>query len=436
MAPTLLERENVLAEMDALAQTAASGAGQILLLRGEAGVGRSALLRRFHDMMSGRTEVLLGYCDPLSAPRPLGPLIDMFNRLPGARATDLRAAMDAGDSESIYKRLPAVLRDGPGWVCVVEDAHWADAATLDLLRFLARRIDTLPVLVIVSYRDYELGQGHPLAVMLGDMSNHASLTRISLSPLTIDAVAAMASGRDVEADRLYTLTGGNPFYINELLAAGSAGSSMETLPRSVAESAWGRLARLSADAREAAETAAVCGPDIDPGLVEKLCSGAVAGLNECVRAGLLVASDEVVRFRHELVRLATLEQIPGYVRRDLHQRALVARAQSPADAPPSSARQSGHRVLAAAHVAEGHGHRAETRADPQRLTRREREILELLAVGNSDAEIANILFISQRTVNNHVHAILSKLGVHNRTQAATYARKGPIETTSPEAAGG
>ena len=436
MAPTLLERADVLAEMDTLAQTAATGAGQILLLRGEAGVGRSALLRRFHDMMSSRTEVLLGYCDPLSAPRPLGPLIDMFNRLPGTRATELRAAMDAGDSESIYKRLLALLRDGPGWICVVEDAHWADAATLDLLRFLARRIDTLPVLVIVSYRDYELGQGHPLTVMLGDMSNHASLTRISLSPLSIKAVGAMASGRDVEAERLYTLTGGNPFYVNELLAAGSAGSSMETLPRSVAESAWGRLARLSADARAAAETAAVCGPDIDPELVEALCSGAVAGLNECVRAGLLVASDDVVRFRHELVRQATLEQIPGYVRRDLQRRALAARAQSPADAHHSAARESGRRTLAAPHGAAANGHRAESRADPQRLTRREREILELLAVGHSDAEIANILFISQRTVNNHVHAILSKLGVQNRTQAANYARRGATESTAPEAAEG
>jgi len=160
-----------------------------------------------------------------------------------------------------------------------------------------------------------------------------------------------------------------------------------------------------------------------------LCSVALPGLSECVRAGLLVASDDVVRFRHELVRLATLEQTPEYVRRDLHQRALVARAQSPADARPSGARQSARNTVAAAHAAKARGHRAETRADPHRLTRREHEILELLAVGHSDAEIANRLFISQRTVNNHVHAILNKLGAQNRTQAATYARQRPIEAT-------
>lgn len=436
MAPTLFEREAVLAEMGALFRSTASGTGQMLLLRGEAGVGRSALLRRFLDTVGGETEVLLGCCDPLSEPRPLGPLIDMFNRLPGVRPAKLSAAIAAGRSELVYKRLLDILRDGHRWVCVIDDAHWADGATLDLLRFLARRIDTLPGLVVVSYRDYELGQGHPLSVMLGDMSNQPSLTRISLSPLTIEAVGAIAADAGVDTEYLYTLTGGNPFYINEILAAGAAGSRGAALPRGVVESAWGRLARLSAGAREAAEAAAVCGPDADPRLVDALCSGALAGLNECVRAGLLVASEGVVRFRHELVRLATLEQIPDYVRSGLDQSALAARTQYQGDVPALGVRQSDRHGFAAARVAKAQKRRADTRADPQSLTRRECEILELLAVGHSDAAIANRLFISQRTVNNHVHAILNKLGAQNRTEAAaTYTRQRPIET-EPEAAEG
>jgi predicted ATPase/DNA-binding CsgD family transcriptional regulator len=433
---TLLEREGVIAEMEGLARRAAYGSGQVLLLRGEAGVGKSAAVRRFLDTAANRVQVLLGCCDPLSAPRPLGPLIDMLAQLPGARGAGLSAAIDAGNSESVYTRLLEVFDDGQRWVCVIEDAHWADGATLDLLRFLARRINSLPVLVVVSYRDDELDPAHPLAIVLGDMANHAAVTRIGLSPLSADAVRLLAAGSGVNAEQLHALTGGNPFYVTEVLAASADGSTIGALPRTVAEAVWGRLARLSAAAREAAEVAAVCGPDVNPRLVEKLCSVAVPGLSECVRAGLLVASDDVVRFRHELVRLATLEQTPEYVRRDLHQRALVARAQSPAHARPSGARQSARHTVAAAHAAKARGHRAETRADPHRLTRREREIVELLAVGHSDAEIANRLFISQRTVNNHVHAILNKLGAQNRTQAATYARQRPIETTEPEAAEG
>jgi predicted ATPase/DNA-binding CsgD family transcriptional regulator len=435
MAPILLERESVLAEMGALAHTAASGAGQMLLLRGEAGVGRTALLRGFIDSVSFRSEVLLGCCDPLSAPRALGPFIDMFTRFSAARATEMGAALDAGNSETVYKSLLETLADGRRWVCVIDDAHWADDATLDLLRFLARRIETLPVLVVVSYRDYELGQGHPLVVMLGDMSNNTLLTRISLSPLSIDAVAAMAAGTGADAEHLHMLTGGNPFYVNEILAANHFGSSAVTLPRSVAESAWGRLARLSAAAREAAEAVAVCGPDVDPRLVEALCSGAAAGLNECVRVGLLVASDDTVRFRHELIRLATLDQIPDYVRRGIGQSARAAPVEFQPNTRSSVVRPAAVHALAAVRGPQGHKHRADTRADPAHLTRREREILELLAVGHSDAEIANRLFISQRTVNNHVHAILNKLGAQNRTQAATYARARLSDTRAEIAEG-
>lgn len=433
MAPALLERDTVIAELESLAERTATSGGRIVLLRGEAGVGKSAVLRRFRDAVADRAEVLHGYCDPLSAPRQLGPLIDMFHRRSEAQA--VHAAIEAGDSELVYKRLLQLLRDGRKRVCVVDDAQWADAATLDLLRFLARRIDTIPVLVVISYRDYELGQGHPLAVMLGDMSNHDSVTRISLSPLTVEAVSVMANGSGISVDELYRLTGGNPFYINEILAS-TAGSSVVTVPRSVAEAAWGRLARLSAAAREAAEVAAVCGPDVDHRLVATLCAGAADGLNECVRAGLLVARDDVVRFRHELVRLATVEQIPDYVRNGIRQSAFAAQGGSQADTRPLASRQPGRHGAVSPRVVNTGNHRADTKADPAHLTRREREILELLSEGHSDAGIANRLFISQRTVNNHVHAILTKLGAQNRTQAATFARRRQVDGTEREAAEG
>jgi predicted ATPase len=391
---TLLERDAVLADLEGLTQQATRGVGQLLLLHGEAGVGKSAAIRRFIDSVAGRFQVLVGCCDPLTAPRPLGPLIDMLAQLPDANGTGLRAAIEARDSESIYAEVLNVFGDGNQWVCVIEDAHWADGATLDLLRFIARRVESLRLLVVVSYRDDELGPGHPFAVVLGDLSNHAALRRISLSPLSAEAVRLLASGSGVNAEQLHHLTSGNPFYVTEILAAGADGSSDGALPRSVAEAVRGRLARLSERGRQAAEALAVCGPGADPHLLEKLCPGAAEGLSECMRAGILIGSGASVRFRHELARRATLDQIPEYDRRVLHRRAV-----------------------------EAYERRADTRAHPHGLTRREREILELLAVGHSDADIAGTLFISQRTVNNHVHAILGKLGVQNRTQAAGYASR-------------
>jgi DNA-binding CsgD family transcriptional regulator len=397
--PILLERNGALAEMDGMAQQATRGVGQLLLLHGEAGVGKTAAIRRFASSIAGRFHVLLGCCDPLTAPRPLGPLIDMLTQLPTANAARLRASIAARDSESIYAELLNMFDDGSQWVCVIEDAHWADGATLDLLRFIARRVESLRLLVVVSYRDDELGPRHPLAVVLGDLSNHAALHRISLPPLSVEAVRVLAAGSGVNAEQLHFLTSGNPFYVTEILAAGADCTSGDALPRSVAEAVRGRLARLSECGRQAAEAVAVCGPGADPHLLDRLRPGASEGLGECMRAGILIGIGDSVQFRHELARRATLDQIPDYDRRVLHDRAREACQ-----------------------------HRADTRAHPQGLTRREREILELLAIGHSDAEIAGSLFISQRTVNNHVHAILGKLGVHNRTQAASFASRALTDT--------
>jgi predicted ATPase len=411
--PTLLERDHVIAEMTALARRAVSGSGQVLLLRGEAGVGKTAVIRRFlADAAASRAQVLVGRCDPLSAPRPMGPLIDMLGQLPRALQAGLRDAINAMNNETIYAGLLALFNDGKPWICVLEDAQWADSATLDLLRFIVRRIDTRPVLVVVTYRDDDLGPEHPLAMALGDMANQAAMTRIGLLPLSVDAVHLLAAGTGVDAGQLHGITGGNPFFVTEVLAACRIGSSVNTLPRSVIEAVWGRLARLSVSGREAAEAAAMCGPRVDPQFMELLRPGVAAGLGECIRAGVLVADGESLRFRHEVARQATLDQIPEHDRQIMHRRAQDALTQAPID----------------------RRRRADARAHPQGLTQREREVLDLLALGHSDAVIANTLFISQRTVNNHVHAILGKLGVRNRTQAARFA-SGTSSGTGTEPSG-
>jgi DNA-binding CsgD family transcriptional regulator len=330
VAQTPLERESVLAGLAGLARQAARGAGKIALLHGEAGVGKSVVVASFMSSVATGARVLLGNCDPLVVPRRLGPLIDMLPQLPGAQSAGLRAAIEAGEGESIYVRLLDLFGDGNPWICVIEDAHWADGATLDLLRFFARRIESLPVLVAVTYRDDELGPQHPLTVALGDMANHPSLTRIRLSPLGVDSVRRLASGSGVNAEQLHRITGGNPFLLTEVLAAGADGAGV-TVPRGVADAVRGRLARLSGTGRQAVEATAVCGPLVDPRFLEKLRPTVLAGLSECVRAGLLVADGDSVRFRHELTRRATLEQIPHYDRRVMHRLALDALAEPPID---------------------------------------------------------------------------------------------------------
>jgi DNA-binding CsgD family transcriptional regulator len=334
----LLERDTALMELDRLQREASRGNGHMVLLRGEAGVGKTSVIARFLAGLNRRTRVLRGWCDPLSAPRPMGPLIDMLADAPGQFATGLRAAVDIGDIDAIYAQLAGMSlgADSPS-VCVVEDAHWADGATLDLLRFLARRIGSLPTLLVVSYRDDEIGHDHPLATLLGDLATATTITRIGLKPLSAAAVAELAAGSAVNAQALFQLTGGNPFYVTEVLAANSATGDPDRLPCSVSEAVWGRLARLSVVGRETAYVIAVCGPRAGVDLITSVYPGAAKGLSECMDAGILLADANAVGFRHELARRATLDRIPAYRRRDLHQQAMTVLAEPPIDQDDLSA---------------------------------------------------------------------------------------------------
>jgi DNA-binding CsgD family transcriptional regulator/tetratricopeptide (TPR) repeat protein len=327
----LLERDAVLADLRALARHLHSGGGQIVLLRGEAGVGKTAVIARWLPGLDASVRVLRGWCDPLAAPRPLGPLVDALAGLGDSQAAGLAAAVAAGDIATMYARLLAVLAGGPRWVWVIEDAHWADGATLDLLRFVARRIAGLPVLLVVTYRDDELGPQHPLTVALGDIATCAALTRINVAPLSPEAVAALAAGSGVNADRLHQLTGGNPFFVTEVLAAGHQALGQRGLPQSIAEAVSGRLGRLSGSARDTAQAMAVCGPRTRTRLLAKVSFAGAPALEECLNAGVLVSDGDAIAFRHELARRAALDQIPDHHRRLLHKRALEALAEPPVD---------------------------------------------------------------------------------------------------------
>ncbi|OBK40147.1 hypothetical protein A5658_23485 [Mycobacterium sp. 1245111.1] len=267
-----------------------------------------------------------GWCDPLATPRPLGPLIDAMAGLDRRAADGLAAALDAGDTGGVYRRLLEVLRGGQRWLWVIEDMHWADGATLDLLRFLGRRIAGLPLLLVMTYRDDEVGPRHPLTAAIGDVATSAAITRIGLTALSRDAVAELSAGSGLNVTDLYRLTGGNPFYVTEILGAGPG---RDGLPHSVAEAVLGRLARLSDAGRDTAHAVAVCGSRASLALVQAICPQAHIGVDECLRVGVLVAEDGVLGFRHELARRATLDQIPIHERRLLHRGAMDALSVTP-----------------------------------------------------------------------------------------------------------
>jgi DNA-binding CsgD family transcriptional regulator/tetratricopeptide (TPR) repeat protein len=282
----------VLLERDTFLEVLDGPPGRLILIGGEAGVGKTALVRAFAD---GRN-VLWGACDPLHTPRPLGPLVDI--------------GLSESSPPALATALLERLREEPGTVLVLEDVHWADEGTLDVLRLLGRRIEGVPSLAIATFRDDEPA---PLRVVLGELTTAAGVERIKLPPLSADAVRALAEPHGVDAADLHRSTGGNPFYVTEVLGAPTA-----AIPATVRDAVLARAARLTAPARELLERLAVVPGSADPALID---AGDEA-LDECVLSGMARLEGTAVAFRHELARLALEAEVPPRRRAALHRQVL------------------------------------------------------------------------------------------------------------------
>jgi DNA-binding CsgD family transcriptional regulator len=327
-APELLERSAALAVLvEALESVAASGVGRLALVRGEAGAGKTALVRRFCESCHGAS-VFWGACDPLFTPRPLGPLIDVA----AAAGIGVAEAQPYEVARILLGRLEAV----PSALLVVEDVHWADEATLDALRILVRRIESVPAMVVFTYRDDGFDRRHPLQRLLGELSLARRAVRVEVEPLSPAAVAALAEPYGVDVDDLYRKTGGNAFFVTEVLAAGG-----DAVPETLRDAVLARASRLSPAARALLETVAVLPPPAETWLLDQVAPGPPERMVECLASGMLRQEVGGVVFRHELARVAVEESLPPHERVIVHRRALVALAEPP-DGPPQVALLAHH----------------------------------------------------------------------------------------------
>jgi DNA-binding CsgD family transcriptional regulator/tetratricopeptide (TPR) repeat protein len=311
----LLERDDALVVLHSSLSEVRSGVGRMLLVSGEAGIGKTALVRSFTASVRGSARVLEGACDALAAPRPLGAFVDIGGGS-GDRLREL-VAQDPSPHE-VFDALSEELAGQPS-VLVVEDVHWADEATLDVLRVLGRRIEGVDALVILTYRDDAVGPVHPVRMLLGDLATAPALGRVALEPLSPQAVAEMAAGYALDAAELHRLTGGNPFYVHEVLEAGG-----DRVPATVGEVVYTRAARMSEDARSVLESVSVAPPALEPWALEAVCGAAAGALDECLAGGILVDDDGRARFRHELARMAIEAELGPSRRRGLHRALLSA----------------------------------------------------------------------------------------------------------------
>jgi DNA-binding CsgD family transcriptional regulator/tetratricopeptide (TPR) repeat protein len=318
----LLERERELASLaDTLEEVRDGSGGRLVLLCGEAGVGKTALLRLFREQCGQSARILWGGCDPLFTPRPLSPLFAVAEGTGGElEEVVARAVMP----HEVMGALVHELRARAPTAFVLEDAHWADEATLDVLRLLARRVETVPALIVVSFRDDELDRVHPLRIVLGELATSRAVERLKLAPLSPAAVAQLAEPHAVDAEELYRKTAGNPFFVVEALA-----SQADEIPNTVRDAVLARAARLSPRARRLLEGVAIVPLQAELWLLEALDGEGTDALEECLASGMLTSDPAGISFRHELARLAVEESVAPNRRVELHRKALAALADPP-----------------------------------------------------------------------------------------------------------
>jgi DNA-binding CsgD family transcriptional regulator len=316
MAVDLLERDSFLLGLNDLLGHANEGHGRVALISGEAGIGKTSLVERFLEQHQASARTLWGACEALFTPRPLGPLYDIAPQL----QTPLRALLNGEVNRAALFAtvLDELTRHPTPTIVVIEDIHWADEATLDLIKFLARRIHRTSALLILTYRDDELTKDHPLRLVLGDLPSD-NVTRLWLPPLSEIAVATLAQQAGRPVGNLHAATGGNSFFLKEVLA-----SDMSGPPTSVRDAVLARIARLSYEAQCFLDLASVVPTKIAWRTVEAMTAVDNAWLDECLATGILQVEDGWLGFRHELARQAVESTLSPSRKRMLNAQVLRA----------------------------------------------------------------------------------------------------------------
>lgn len=307
MAGMFLEREDQLEQLSQGLAHAGRGRGAVFLVTGAGGEGKTTLLRRFIETLPGHVRLLSGVCDDGEQPaRPTGAFHDLLSTaFTGAQ----RGTLGADVAGLILNEIRASAQP---MVIVLDDAHWADAATLDAVRYVGRRISRMPAMLAVAYRERILAADHPLRLALGTVPA-ADVRRIRLPALSYGAVANLAG--DARAPAVYELTCGNPFFVQEVLACPD-----EAVPQKVQDAVLADVCRLSAQARRCVEMVAVLADSAERAALADF--GVVSGVEQAARAGLLVDDGVRITFTNELARQAVESSLDPPLRRELHQAAL------------------------------------------------------------------------------------------------------------------
>lgn len=314
VARRLLEREHDLGRLRTALDAAREGRGRVVLVSGEAGIGKSQLVGAFVDELG--PDVRRVVCDDLATPRPLGPFLDLARHA----SPEFREALDDGDVLSAFR--DELRRGIPPRVVIIEDVHWIDEASIDVLTYTSRRIADVAALVVLTFRSDEVTADHPLTRLLGRIPPKVAV-RVALQPLTSEAITTLAAGDDELGARIAAASGGNPFLATELLAA-QAEDDDGSVPASIRDAVLGRHATLPAETQSLLDVLSVVPGRAEFPLLARCHDDWMAAATPAEQRGIVEVDGSALQFRHELAREAVRDRLSTIERRALHERVLAA----------------------------------------------------------------------------------------------------------------
>jgi predicted ATPase len=310
----LLEREAYLDTMNRIYDGIKGSGGHTLFIAGEAGIGKTSLIKEFLNQVENKSHILTGGCDALFTPRPLGPLFDIsaslsaeFQRM--LKSNTNRSALFNAFLEELKGKVHTTL-------LIFEDVHWADEATLDLIKYFARRVFQVNCLFIVTYRDDEIDRDLRLRAILGEIPAQLQ-TRLKIQRLSMASVKALAKTTPLKAEDLYRLTGGNPFYVTEILAHYSPG-----IPENIKDSILSVYSRQPDRVRNLWDQVSTLSGKIDIRMLELIVPNLYTEIEQCVKGGVLLMEENHLTFKHELFRKTIEEALTSYRRIQLNAKVL------------------------------------------------------------------------------------------------------------------
>lgn len=302
----LIEREDSLSKLKKGFDQAKTGRGHCFFVLGESGIGKSVLIKEFLTSIDGECESYIGACDSFFTPRPLAPVIDLAMQL----NTGWKESIDFSASriELFTYFVNALNQKKKTVVIVFEDIHWADEATIDFIKFLSRRITRSGCMFILTCKNNEPAGSQLLTHLLSEIPSD-TFTRIDLQLLTQEAVNLLANEKGYNGENIFTLTNGNPFFVNEILESYSPG-----IPVNVKDAVLSVFNRHTGITKELWQLLSVVPNGLSIVMMTKIDPKWHEAIELCMESKILITNKERIVFKHELYRRTIEESLSPFRR--------------------------------------------------------------------------------------------------------------------------